>query len=95
MTSVRQSIEHIFGLHKPAFNLFTIQNRLNLLVKGHQVYQMTLVSFFLLNCYTCFNKTSYFEVRPPTLEKYISLDEIIPEAPVIDERMFGNLYRYY
>ena len=34
MTSVCQSIEHIFGLHKRTFNLFSIPNRVKLLVRS-------------------------------------------------------------
>jgi hypothetical protein len=95
MASVRQSMEHMFGLHKRTFNLFSIPNRFKLLVRGYEVYQLTLVSFFILNCFTCFNETSHFLVRPPTLQEYIPLSEDIPEAPEVNDEMLGNVYRYY
>ena len=56
MSTVRQIIEHMFGLHKRTFNLFTIPSRFKLLVHGHEVYRLVLISFFMLNCFTCFNE---------------------------------------
>ena len=95
MSSVRQSIEHIFGLHKQTFNLFSIPARFKLWVRGYEVYQLTLISFFMLNCFTCFNETSHFPVRPPTIQEYIPLSEDIIDAPEVNDRMLGNVYRYY
>ena len=85
----------MFGLHRITFQLFTIPHRLKLLVHGEEVRKLTLVSFFLLNCYTCFNEVGYFECRPPSIEVYIPLAENIPPAPVVDDSLLGDVYRYH
>ena len=95
MSSVRQSIEHLFALHRNTFSLFTIPNRLKLLVCGRDVMKLMLVSFFILNCFTCFNETDYFEIRPPTIEEYLPLDETLIPAPEVNEEEYGPLYNYY
>ena len=69
--------------------------RFKLLVRGYEVYQLTLVSFLILNCFTCFNETSHFPVRPPTLQEYLPLSEVMPLAPEVNDAMLGDVYRYY
>ena len=49
MSSVRQSIEHLFALHQTTFDLFSIPNRLKLLLKGQYVSKMILMYFFVLS----------------------------------------------
>ena len=95
LATVRQSIEHIFGLHKRTFNLFSIPNRFKVLVRGYDLYQLTLLSFFMLSYFTCFNETGHFLVRLPTLQEYIPLSEDIPEAPIVNDDMLRNVYRYH
>ena len=94
MSSVRQSIEHIFALHRNTFGLFSIPYRLKLLLNGVHVKKITLVSFFLLNCFTCFNETGYFDVRPPTIEEYLPLGEILRCAPDIQEDETDHIFNY-
>ena len=95
MSSVRQSIEHLFALHRNTFSIFTIPFRLKLLLRGYDVLKFTVVSFFILNCFTCFNETGYFEVRPPTLEEYLPLDEVLMPAPDIEETTTELPYIYH
>ena len=95
MATVRQSIEHMFELHKRMFNLFTIPARFKLLVHGREVTRLVLVSFFILNCITCFNETTNFGCRPPTIQEYIPLEEDIPPAPFVQDSLLGSLARYH
>ena len=96
LASVRQSIEHIFGLHHNTFALFSIPHRFKLLVYGVDCQMMVLNSFFLLNCFTCFNESpNNFDIRPPTIEEYLPLNEIIEHAPDITDEQLGDVYNYY
>jgi hypothetical protein len=95
MASVRESIEHLFALHTETFDLFNNSHRLQLLLGGVQVSRLVLNSFFLLNCYTCMNESpNDFTLRPPTLEEYIPIDEILRPAPVITDAVLGGVYNY-
>ena len=96
MAKVRQSIEHIFSQYRLMHFLFTIPQRFRLLVHGEQVYKMTLISFFITNCVLCMNETTNnFDCRPPTLEEYIPLSEVMKSAPTIEDAMLGEVYRYF
>ena len=76
--------------HFPSMN-----RRLKLSLGGFDVLEFTVVSFFILNCFTCFNETGYFEVYPPTLEEYLPLDEILLPAPDIEETTTELPYIYH
>ena len=96
LASVRQSIEHIFALHTNLFGLFTIPKRFQLLVHGLQCRKMVLNSFFLLNCHVCFNESpNNFNIRPPTIEEYLPLDEVMKPAPIVNDEDLGEVYNYY
>ena len=96
MAKVRQSIEHIFSHYKNMHFLFSIPDRFRLLVHGEQVYKMTLISFFITNCVLCMNETTNnFDCRPPTLEEYIPLSEVMKSAPTIEDAMLGEVYCYF
>ena len=96
LNSVRQSIEHLFALHWNIFALFNEPDRFRLLVSGVEVYKMIFNSFLLLNCYICFNESlTHFVIRPLSIEEYLPLDEIIPEAPHVPDDQLGTVYRYH
>ena len=60
---------------------------------GMHCYMLLFNSFFLLNCYVCLNESpNNFNLRPPSLEEYIPLDEILIPAPVIDDDLLGEIY---
>ena len=95
MAGVRQSLEHLFGLHFNIFKLFEDADRFRLMVTGVEVSKIIFNSFFILNCYNCFNESNNnFDIRPPTLEQYIPLHEIIPPAPVVEDYHLGDVYNY-
>lgn len=96
LASVRQSIEHIFGFHSNTFELFNIPNRFKLLVHGVDCQRMVVNSFFLLNCFICFNETpNNFDLRPPTIEAYLPIDEELVPAPHITDEDLGEVYNYH
>jgi len=54
---------------------------------------MSLVSFFVLDCYFCLHGTQsqYFGQIPPTLEDYIPLDELLQPPPAV---RLGEVWDY-
>jgi hypothetical protein len=74
MSGVRQGVEHMYGA---LFNLKTTRH-IKLFRYGETAYRLGVISFFILNCYTCLNGStcnSMFDTTPPTLEEYLPVDE--------------------
>jgi hypothetical protein len=96
MSGLRQSVEHCFAHHKNIFRLFSKKIGLSIYMSGETIRKLILVSFFVLNCYFCFNETmsGYFQLQPPTLEDYLPLDEELEEAPVVTDDQLGLVYTY-
>ena len=96
MSSARQNIEHLFGLHETIFKLFSQPQQFKLLLSGEEVSKLIINSFLLLNCYNCFNESSNtFILRAPTIEEYLPLDEILDPPPEsVHPNDMGNLYNY-
>jgi hypothetical protein len=96
MASVRVSIEHILGLHHNLYQLFHMPMRLRLFSNGGHVREMLMVSFLILNCYTCLNhsRSGFFGLVPPTLEEYLPIDEDLMEAPVVTDEDLGVVFDY-
>ncbi len=96
LASARQSVEHLFSLHFNTFGLFSIPHRFKLLVHGVEVHIMILNSFFSLNCYVCFNESpNNFDLRPPTIEEYLPVNEVLVPAPFVSDELLGGVYNYY
>ena len=96
LSSIRQNIEHIFGVHKNIFQLFNRPEKFKLLHQGQDAIQLIFNSFLLLNCYTCFNEsTCEFILRAPTISEYLPLDEQLPQSPTITDDILGEVYDYY
>ena len=92
LLSVRQSIEHIFALHKNTFKLFNVAERFRLMLGGLYCYMLLFNSFFFLNCYVCLNKSpNNSNIRPPSLEEYIPLGEVLIPAHVIDDDLLEEI----
>ena len=96
MSSVRQSIEHLFSFHYNLFKLFQQPDHFRLLVSSIESYKLLFNSFFLWNCYqTIHQSSSYFLLAPPTLEQYLPLEEVLVQAPIVDDDQLGEVYNYY
>ena len=96
LASARQSVGHLFSLHYNTFGLFSIPHRFKLLVNRVEVYKMIFNYFFLLNCYVCFNESpNFFDLRPPTIEEYLPVDQILLPAPIVPEKLLSKVYNYY
>ena len=84
--SIREDIEHkfcqIFGL----FNVLQTKSRLNLFHGAAEVRKLFFSCLFTMNCYTCFNESRnrYFNMRAPTIENYLPLNEYLDPAPEVD-----------
>ena len=91
--SLRQCIEHVFGDHRNRFQIFSVPHRLHLFNRGEKIRRMTLVSFFILNCYYSINGTRsrYFGHMAPTLEEYIPLWEVLHPPPAVN---LGPIWDY-
>lgn len=90
-----QSIEHLFCIHHNKFLLFNIPDQFKLLVHGIESVTMMQNSFFLLNCYNTFNESpKNFDLRPPTIEEYLPLDEELKHAPQVTDDLLGDVYVY-
>ena len=95
LSSVRQSIEHIFALHSNVFELFNHPKKFKLLHCGHESVHLIFNSFLLLNCYNCLNRSSSTFVLPsPTLEEYLPLDEVLEHHPIVTDEDLGEVYRF-
>ena len=93
MASLWQSIEHVFGDHRTRFKLFSVPHYLHLFNSGVKVRRMSLVSFFVLNCFYCIDGTRcrYFGQVPPSLEDYLPLDEVLLPPPAVN---LGTVWDY-
>jgi hypothetical protein len=96
MAALRIAIEHILGLHRNIFGVFSNHRLIRLLIGGEHWHKMTLMSFFMLNCYNCLNQTSsnFFGLPAPSLAWYLPLDEDIPVAPTVSDGQLGTVYDY-
>lgn len=79
MFAEREGIEHIFLDHYVHFGILQKPQLLMLFSSGVKVRKICLISWFILNCYYCFNGTrcEYFGQISPTLDNYIPLGEQI------------------
>jgi DDE superfamily endonuclease len=96
MSAVRISIEHCLGIHRNLFKLFSTPELLSLFMNGEHVHNLTVVSFFVLNCYFCLNQSASatFGVQAPTLDQYIPLSENLAPAPFVEDWELGEIYDY-
>ena len=82
MSGIRQSIEHMYGILFNLFRLLKTPRQIQLYNDGQLSYRLGVISFFILNCYTCLNGSacnSMFNTTPPNLQDYLPLDEVLEE----------------
>ncbi len=93
MASLWQCIEHVFGDHRARFKLFAVPHYLHLFNQGVKVRRVNVVSFFILNCFYCFDGTRshFFGHVPPMLEDYLPLDEVLEPLPAVN---LGTVWDY-
>ena len=86
MASLRECIEHVFADHATRFKLFNLPHNLHLFDRGVKIRQLSLVSFFILNCYYCIDGTRCrdFGHHTPSLETYLPLDEELTPPPAVN-----------
>ena len=94
MSSLREDIEHKFS---QVFNLYQVLRcacRRNLFLNGDFVRKLFFNCLFVSNCYTCFNESRnrQFNLRAPTIERYLPLDEVIVPAPEVDGNQISINY---
>ena len=85
MSSLREDIEHKFS---DVFNLYQVLRaacRHHLFWNGDFVRKLFFNCMFVANCYTCFNESRnrQFNLRAPTLERYLPLEEELIQAPIL------------
>ena len=74
--SLRMHIEHLLGCHRNQFRFFRSLYRLKLLPRGEFCVKFIDMSYFVLNCYTCFNNSRSlpFDLPALTIEEYLPLN---------------------
>lgn len=94
MSSLRQSIEHVYGLHHNLCRGVHQWERLRLYRDGERTTKLLFASFFYWNSYQCLNGSfNEFGLAPPSLEEYLPLDELLEPAPDLFQGL-GPLYHY-
>jgi hypothetical protein len=78
MSGIRQSIEHMYGQLFNLFRLLKTPRQFKIYNDGQLAYRVEVISFFILNCYTCLNGSpcnSMFNTVAPSLQEYLPLHE--------------------
>ena len=93
LASQRECIEHVFGENHTRFKLLQVPDFRNLYNNGVKVRRLSMVSFFILNCYYCVggSRCRYFGHIPPTLEDYVPLNEVLRAPPAVE---LGDVWEY-
>jgi hypothetical protein len=91
LSSVQQSIEHMYGQLVNLFHLLKVPRHFKLFSDGQLAYRVAVVCFFMLNCYACLNGSpcnSMFDTIPPSLDEYLPLDEALQPYVPNDDIMY-------
>lgn len=93
MANGRIFIENLFADNREYFMAFRHTWRWRLFNGGEYVRKVILLSFLLQNCYSSIHesRSEFFNLRGPTLEQYLPLDERLPEAP---EAVLDSEFRF-
>jgi hypothetical protein len=95
MLGIRQSIELMYGQLFNLFHLLQTKWQIKILRDATLAYRLGVISFFILNCYTCLNGSpcnSMFDSFAPTIQEYIPLDEDIVHY-VDNDAIIYNFYQ--
>ena len=82
-SSLRESIEHKFAQVFGLYRILNTQSQHHLFWNGDHVRKLFFTCLFVSNCYTCFNESRnrVFNLRAPTLQQYLPLNEDLVQAP--------------
>lgn len=82
-SSLREDIEHKFAQVFGLFQVLRVTSRHRLFHSAAHVRNFFFACLFISNRYTCFNESrnQNFNVRAPTLQQYIPLNEMLVPAP--------------
>ena len=83
LSSLREDIEHKFAQVFGLYHILNTQQQHHLFWNGEHVMKIFHTCLFVSNCYTCFNESRNraFNMRAPTLQQYLPLDEELVLAP--------------
>lgn len=83
-SSLREDIEHKFSQVFGLYPILNTQSRHHLFWNGDYVRMLFHTCLFISNCYTCLNESRNraFNLRAPTLQQYLPLDEVLIQAPI-------------
>lgn len=94
MAGIRQYEEFFFADHQNLFKLFSMGWKLKLFRRGKYIRKLSLMSFFVLNCYYCLNnsRSNFFRLSSLSINEYLPLDENLIPPPVVN---LGEVYDYH
>jgi hypothetical protein len=78
MSGIRKSIELMYGQLFNLFRLLQTKWQIKIFRDATLAYRLGVISFFILNCYTCLNGSpcnSMFNSFAPSIQEYLPLDE--------------------
>ena len=83
-SSLREDIEHKFAQVFGLYRILNMQSSHHLFWNGEHVRKIFHACLFVSNCYTCFNESRNrsFNLRSPTIQEYLPLDQILEPAPI-------------
>ena len=84
---MRTVVENVFGQMKDLCKILSMKRSLKLIGKGGPMARMVVFAHLMVNCKTCMNgnqATNIFGLLPPTIEKYLPLDEVLIPAPLTE-----------
>jgi hypothetical protein len=94
MSGVRQAIELMYGQLFNLFHLLQAKWQIKIFHDVTLAYHLGVISFFILNCYTCLNGSpcnSMFNSFAPTIQDYLPLEENL--VPYVNNDAL--LYNFY
>lgn len=87
-SSLREDIEHKFGQLFILYQVLRAFWRHQVFFDAEHVRKLFFSCLLMSNCYTCFNESrnTVFNLRAPTIQQWLPVDENIPLAPTENTR---------
>ena len=94
MSSLRESLEHVYAQHHNLCRGLHEWERLRLYRTGEETFKLLFSSFLYWNSMQCiYQPFNEFDISPPSLEEYFPLAENLHTAPDLFNGIHG-LYQY-